>query len=324
MSIIEQLSCTHPTERLTVPSLKLEGEFLLRSPLSHIQEAVSTVSYLVQDPILQPDGQIAEVFCYNGNAWRGQMRDLMARRVADAVGRNLNINAFHFLFSGGRLDKTEDTLDLQKARELRAALPMLGLLGGGIGSQLLGGRMRVFGSYPVCQEAIPLLPEHLHADAAKTSYKALTFEKEFSRRDDGKLEDGDLYMMPVNEPRKLNAKGKVVADQMRMTSELVAPGTRLHTEIHMHHVNALELGCLLLALKDFAEAPCIGGQSNRGHGLVTLTYREVGQPDLTFDSVLDEEGEPTLSIAADELVSRYQHFLNTNTTIIQEALACVA
>ena len=307
-------------DRAAVPTFKLCGEFSLRSPLSHIGEAVSTVAYLVQDPVVQPDGTVTEVFCYNGNAWRGQLRDLMARRVADAVGGNLNVNAFHFLFSGGRLDKQEDTLDLAAARSLRAALPMLGLLGGGIGSQLLGGRLRVFGSYPVCQEAIPILPARLHEDADKVSYKALTFEKEFSRRDDGKLEDGDRYMMPVNAPRKLNAKGKVMADQMRMTSELVAPGTRLHTELHMAHVNSLEVGCLLLALVDFAEAPCIGGQANRGHGLVNLRYREAGADQDLF--VL-EDGRATLTPEAQAAVDRYTAYLEVARERMLEALACV-
>lgn len=307
-------------DRAALPTLRLCGEFALRSPLSHIGEAVSTVAYLVQDPVVQPDGTVTEVFCYNGNAWRGQLRDLMARRVADAVGGNLNINAFHFLFSGGRLDKQEDTLDLAAARSLRASLPMLGLLGGGIGSQLLGGRLRVFGSYPVCQEAIPVLPTRLHEDAARVSYKALTFEKEFTRRDDGKQEDGNRYMMPVNSPRKLNAKGKLTSDQMRMTSELVAPGTRLHTEMHMAHVNSIEVGCLLLALMDFAEAPCIGGQGNRGHGLVNLRYRET---ESAQDFFVLEDGQATLLPEAAEMVRRYTVFLDAARERMIEALACV-
>ena len=296
-------------DRAAVPTLKLCGEFSLRSPLSHTGEAVSTVAYLVQDPVVQPDGTVTEVFCYNGNAWRGQLRDLMARRVADAVGGNLNINAFHFLFSGGRLDKQEDTLDLAAARSLRASLPMLGLLGGGIGSQRLGGRLRVFGSYPVCREAMPILPERLHEDAARVIYKSLTFEKEFTRRDDGKQEDGDRYMMPVNSPRKLNAKGKVTSDQMRMTSEL-----------HMAHVNSLEVGCLLLALMDFAEAPCIGGQGNRGHGLVNLRYREAG---AAQDFFCWRTGGPPCCPTRGRWSGCYTAFLETARERMLEALACV-
>ena len=322
-SIIDGLMAAHPDERMTAPYLKLEGEFLLRSPLSHISEAVSTVAYLVQDPIVQPEGSVVEVGCYNGNAFRGQMRDLMARRVADAVGGGLTINPFHFLFSGGRHDKQEDSLDLAAARALRSAIPMVAILGGGIGSQILGGRMRVMGSYPICQEAIPVLPERLHGDAARVSYKALTFEKEFSRRDDAKFGDGERFMAPVNAPRRLNAKGKVPSDQMRMTSELVAPGTRLHAEMHLNHVSALEVGCLVQAFLDFAQEPCIGGRCSRGHGLVSLTMREAGQPTPFYRSDLGEEGMPEVSVAAEELARRYRAFLAVNGDAIAEALTCV-
>ena len=44
---------------------RIYGCFKTKSPLSHISESISTNSYLVQDPILQPDGEIEEDMMYN-------------------------------------------------------------------------------------------------------------------------------------------------------------------------------------------------------------------------------------------------------------------
>lgn len=302
-------------------SLLLSGIFTARAPISHIGESISTTSYLVQDPIVQPDGTVADVFSYSGNAWRGQLRDLMARRIAEAVGGRLPPDAFHLLFSGGRLDMQDRKVDLDGARHLRTVVPMLALLGGGIGSEILSGRLRVFNSYPVCAEAIPVLPGHLHRDAAAIPYSALTFEKEFSRKDDAK--SVELREFLDTEPVAPKT-GKIVADQMRMTSELVAPGTRLYTEIHGAHVSRIELGCLVKALTDFARSPCIGGQNNKGHGLVDLVYQiEVaGQVGEQLISVTRDGMQ--LSDFAAEVMSEYDGHLAASVTEVRAVLKCAA
>jgi hypothetical protein len=47
---------------------------------------------------------IEEVFSYSGNAWRGQLRDLAASYMLDALGSpTLSLDAFHLLYSGGRI-----------------------------------------------------------------------------------------------------------------------------------------------------------------------------------------------------------------------------
>lgn len=263
-------------------SVRIDGIFTLRSPLSHIGETNSATSYLVQEPVLQPDGGRAQVFCYSGNAWRGQLRDLMASYMLDHLGGvRLPLDIFHLLFSGGRIGGTQ-SVDIDQARRMRAAIPMIALLGGGVGNQILQGKIRVGNAYPVCREAIPLLPAHLRAEAATIPYSLCTFEKEHSRRDDAKIESVRRHLdEPMNTllggPPAAKKKGRGddegPADQMRIRMELVTSGVRLATWIVAEDVSPEELGCLVSGLHRFADAPHIGGKSAIGYGIVDLDYR---------------------------------------------------
>lgn len=261
---------------------RIHGLFTLRSPLSHIGEAISTQTYLVQEPIIQPDGQIEEVFAYNGNAWRGALRDQAASYMLARLGAEgdpcarVPLDIFHLLFTGGRIGG-DQAIDIEQSRRVRAALPMLSLWGGGIGNQIMAGKLRVSNAYPLCVEAIPVLPERWHEQAARVSYAGITFEKSFSRMDDAKREDLRVYL-PAPEAALLEGgeqkrKGGEVADQMRMTSELVAPGTRLYQEIDVLDASEVEMGALVSAIHAWSRSPHLGGQANKGHGKVRLDYR---------------------------------------------------
>lgn len=260
-------------------NVRLTGLFTLRSPLSHIGEAISTNTYLVQEPILQPDGQTEEVAVYNGNAWRGQLRDLAAEYMLQRLGNAaVPLEAFHLLFSGGKIGGDMGSLDVGKMRRTRAAVPMVSLFGGGVANMIMPGKLRVSNAYPLCQEAIPALPESLHADADRVSYRGLTVEKSFSRVDNAKNPRYQPYIQSAAEllDGPAESKGKTKrdgpADQMRMTSELLIAGVRLYTSIDCLDVTEVELGCLTSALHAFSISPHIGGQANKGHGRVTLAY----------------------------------------------------
>jgi CRISPR type IV-associated protein Csf2 len=272
--------------------VRLTGLFTLRAPLSHIGETISNTAYLNQEPIVQTDGTTAEVFVYNGNAWRGQLRDLMAGYMLDRLGLSgISLDAFMLLFGGGAIGGEQST-DLAQARRFRRAVPLLSLLGGGVGNQILPGKLRVGNGYPLCREAVPVLPSERHAEARPLSYRSLTLEKELTRTDDTKSEllrpyleaprspaaltNGQaalLEMPPVETPRgKRSGRGEDQSWQMRFATELVAAGTRLTMRIDTvpSGISEIELGCLVSGLDRFAGSPYIGGQSTRGHGLVDL------------------------------------------------------
>jgi hypothetical protein len=265
--------------------VRLTGTFTLLSPLSHIGETISAVSYLVQEPIIQPDGSVAEVFVYSGNAWRGQLRDLSAAYLLDAFGApRVDIDTFHLLFAGGKIGG-EQSVNIEQARRWRRAVPHVALWGGGIGNQLLPGKLRVRNCYPVVREAIPVLPADLRERALATPYASVTFEKPLSRKDDLKnaqlAEHYSSIAAPAGEQQLLlddgggrqgRAAKEPPPEQMRITAELVAPGTVLATGIDVLDCTEVELGCLVAALHRFARSPHIGGQASRGFGLVRLEY----------------------------------------------------
>lgn len=262
-------------------SIRLLGTFTLRSPLSHIGETISTTAYLCEEPILQPDGSVELVFAYSGNAWRGQLRDLAAAYMLDRLGHaTVPLDVFHLLFSGGRIGG-DQVVDLAAARRMRQLIPMLALWGGGVGNQILSGKMRVGTCYPLCSEALVALPQEHHAEAVDRHYRAMTLERSYSRRDDAKIDTvaGYLDAPPVQaalldgKPGKARKSEPAAADQMRMTVELMAAGVRLATQIDVLDASEVELGALVSALHRFSLSPYIGGQSGKGHGLVALEYR---------------------------------------------------
>lgn len=316
---------------------RIFGEFITKSPLSHISEAISTHSYLVQEPILQPDGSLEEVFCYNGNAWRGQLRDLAAQYLLDKLNMTVSLDAFHLLFSGGKIGG-DQSINIEQARAMRRAVPMIALFGGGVGNQILPGKMKVGSSYPICLEAMPALSDDKHMEAIKISYRAITMEKSFTRTDDSKNPNAIDFVSPTDavllESDSKKAAKKEVSTQMRMTSELIIPGVKLAHEIDLVQVSEVELGALVSALHRFAQVPYIGGQSNRGHGRVgyhaTIVCSETGeQHDLIK---ISSTGLPKLSKVAeqakqtydDHLQAQYDAFLEKKESEIRNLLGAPA
>ena len=293
---------------------RIEGYFRLKSPLSHIGETISNKSYLVQDRILQRDGEVEEVFCYSGNAWRGQLRDLCAAYMLERLGdARVPLDTFHLLFSGGRIGGAQNT-DIAQARRMRAAVPMLALFGGGVGNQIMQGKMRVGNCYPICREAIPVLPYAVHAQAETIPYSACTMEKEHSRRDDAKIENvrrhlaEDPSALLLDGGNKKAAEKDGPADQMRIGMELLTPGVTLHSWIVVEAASDVELGALISGLHAFSAAPAIGGKVGIGYGLVDLTY-SITSDGETRDLMQVRDGVSLLSTEAAQAKDAYDQHL---------------
>jgi hypothetical protein len=285
-------------------NVRILQRFTLLSPLSHVGETISTTAYLVQDPIIQPDGRVEEVAVYSGNAWRGQLRDLMATYMLAHVGSpTIGLDAFHLLYAGGSIGGPQTT-NLGHARAYRAAIPMIALLGGGIGNQILPGKLRVSNAYPACWETEAIVgalygPEATEV-ARRTSYTEMTTEKSFSRKDDAKddrlsgalrseapaLAQGQLIPAEPEKPRR----SEEPATQMRMTVELLIAGVTLLSHIDLLGATEVEMGCLVSGYHAFSQSPHIGGQARMGHGLVRL---ETSLLDLDTGEIV----EPFLSVA---------------------------
>lgn len=316
---------------------RIFGEFTTLSPLSHISESIGTITYLCEEPILQTDGSVEPVFSYSGNAWRGQMRDLSAIYMLKKLGGpQLNTESFHLLFSGGKIGG-EQSIDLNQARTIRQAVPMISLFGGGVGNQIMPGKLRVGSSYPVCVESAPVLKASYHADCLKSSYRQLTSEKSFTRKDDSKNPGVNNYINPAAlaliENDKKTKKDDEVSTQMRMTSELLIAGVKLVHEIDMLSCSEIELGVIVSALHAFSESPYIGGQCNRGHGKVSYSSQIINlSTGETSDFIqINNSGIPNLSQLANSskeaydklLVEQYNRYLETKKPEIENLLGSV-
>ena len=303
---------------------RLQGVFTLRSPMSHIGESHSTQSFLITEPIIQECGEIEDVPVYNGNAWRGQLRDAGTEYMLDKLGTDSNplrvpMDIFHLFFTGGRIGG-DQKIDIAQARNIRKVVPLLSVFGGGVGNQIMEGKLRVSNGYPIVNEAIPVLPELWHNQARKIPVAAITFDKSFSRMDDSKKESMQKYMpcleqgLLESEKRKTKT-GNDVADQMRMTSELWVPGTQIYQEIDILNASEVEMGALVSAMHWWSQSPHIGGQANKGHGKVNLAYRITemhGDREESKDFMRVASGGPCLlAQSAENAKSAYDQHLRS-------------
>ncbi len=287
----------------------LEGRIVMLAPLSHIGESISTDSYLNTVSIIGPEGEPEEVFIYSGNAWRGMMRDHGARYLLERLGiAELPLDMFYLLFSGGNIGG-EQKIDIEQARRLRRALPFFSLFGGGVGNQVLGGKINVGAMYPICRECERVLPASLKGVA--TSWREWITEQSYTRTDDAKDERvrdrflaraslpsaaGQPALSGATDPdygeqadalpgsRSRSGEGRASdgpAQQMRYTQELMAPGSEFWQRIDLRGVSELEAGALVSCLTEFAKHPYIGGQARIGHGLCRMgyTWRDLGEPE---------------------------------------------
>jgi len=291
-------------------NLKLEGEITLLSPLSHIGESIGTDSYLSTDVIIGPDGTPVECFLYSGNAFRGILRDAAAVYLLEKLGApQIPLDKFHLLFSGGSIGGTQ-SIDIDQARVFRKALPAFSIFGGGIGNQIMEGKLKVGALYPLTEECQHIIPERLRNKKAP-SWKKWTYEHSYTRRDDTKqerlrdylcdengeqkrLESGKAQQLLGNEQEeKKPKKEKEQAQQMRYTVELMAAGAKFYQIIFLQDMTELELGAFVSALVEWGKMPFLGGKSGVGHGLCKAEY-----------SYIDiEKGEPAnfISLGSDLL-----------------------
>ena len=267
-------------------TIRLDGKITLLSALSHIGESLGTDSYLSEDIIIGPDGQPVECFLYSGNSFRGILRDMAAKYLLDKLGGvAIPLDTFHLLFSGGSIGGPQ-AVDIDQARAYRKALPALSIFGGGVGNQIMEGKLKIGAMYPLVKECQRVIPEK-YRDEKAPSWKKWTYEKSYTRRDDSKQEnmrkyiaDAELLAGPKQQglligeteaPKKKKEKD-APATQMRYTVELLAAGAIMYQRIYLQDMSDLELGAFVSALHEFQKAPFLGGKSGTGHGLCEIEY----------------------------------------------------
>lgn len=250
---------------------RLETIYTLLQPLSHIGESESTQSFLNTTTVVN-DGKPEEVFVYTGNALRGMLRDCGARYLLNKLDIRVPLKAFHLLFSGGSIGGAQ-ALDIDQAKVIRKALPFVSLFGGGVGNQILDGKLKQTFVYPVCRETNSIIPSYV--EKSDYSWRHFTNVIEFSRKDDEKnvnlaeqfLIGQDEQQLLEGETTKKKKEKDGPATQMRYGVEYLAAGTKLW---HRWDIicDELELGAFVSALHEWQKQPYLGGMSGKGFGLV--------------------------------------------------------
>ncbi|WP_046721471.1 hypothetical protein [Heyndrickxia coagulans] len=270
---------------------RLETIYTLLQPLSHIGESESTQSFLNTTTVVN-DGKPEEVFVYTGNALRGMLRDCGARYLLNKLDIRVPLKAFHLLFSGGSIGGAQ-ALDVDQAKLIRKALPFVSLFGGGVGNQILDGKLKQTFVYPVCRETNNIIPSYV--EKSDYSWRHFTNVIEFSRKDDEKnvnlaeqfLIGQDEQQLLEGETTKKKKEKDGPATQMRYGVEYLAAGTKLW---HRWDIicDELELGAFVSALHEWQKQPYLGGMSGKGFGLVAAnmdlvkedgreTFAQIGQ-----------------------------------------------
>ena len=333
-------------------SLRLDGKVTLLSPLSHIGSSAGPDSFLSEDVIIGPDGRPVEVFTYSGNSYRGILRDKAAAYTLGKLGDiRLAPDTFYLLFSGGSLGGAQ-SVDIDQARMYRRNIPMLSVFGGGVGNQILAGKIKVGSMYPLVSECQRVLPEHLR-DPGAPSWRQWTFEKSFTRMDDAKNEKLRKYLagaendgllaspkpqallasedVPGAPPETAKKKKEDPPQQMRYTVEMLAAGAVLYQRIDLCDLTDLELGAFVSALVEFSKSSYIGGRSGTGSGLVDIEYawRPAGAKEsagkflsVTTDQLwLSKPAEEAKDKYDDFLVKLYDQYLENNADELTKLLA---
>jgi len=286
-------------------TVRLDGKITLLAPLSHIGESLGIDSYLSSDIIIGPDGQPVECFLYSGNSFRGILRDMAAKYLLDKLGGvAVPLETFHLLFSGGSIGGAQ-SLDIDQARLYRKMLPAFSIFGGGVGNQIMEGKLKIGSLYPLVAECQRVLPEK-YRDENAPSWKKWTYEKSYTRRDDSKQENLRHYIVEALEadgllaaPKRKETQQMLLADgspvdekdpaqarkeqlqqkkkdgpatQMRYTVELIAAGAVFYQRVYLQDMSDLEMGAFVSALHEFQSRPFLGGKSGTGHGLCEVEY----------------------------------------------------
>ncbi len=292
---------------------RIETVYTLKQPLSHIGESESTETFLNTVRVMN-NGKPVEVFAYSGNAIRGAWRDAGAAYLLDKLGGiRVPKKTFHLLFTGGSISG-DQKVDVGAAKNLRAVLPFISVFGGGVGNQILSGKIVQTFAFPVCAETAGNIPQGIDGidySAQAVSWRKMTDEISFSRKDDSKDTLGDMYIakdVPLLEGDIDEKKKKdEPATQMRYTAEVMIPGVQLWHSLCIT-CSELELGALVASIWQWAQQPYLGGMSGKGFGLVDADFRilEDGERE---PFMLVKDGKLGLAEPAKDAKDRYDAHL---------------
>lgn len=306
----------------------LEGIYTLLAPMSHIGESHGIDSYLATEDIIGADGKPVEIFIYSGNAIRGMLRDCGAKYFLDKISMEetmqVTLPMFYFLFAGGTIGG-DQKIDIDQARNIRKNIPVASIFGGGVGNQILAGKLCCNDAYPVSHETMHIVPGRYYPEGEMLSWRQMTTERSYTRMDDAKDERKRPYIAQevkalegLFEEKKPKKEKDEQAVQMRYTVEVMQVGTKLYHRLDVRDLSEIEMGALVSSIYEWTKSPYLGGKSNIGMGRATVDYvwKPFEEAELPF---LKTEGdEISLGAVADETKQAYDTYLKNYKAYLSE------
>ena len=236
--------------------MSIRAVMTLQAPLHHSEfgghksNLVSTRKF----PVIH-EGQVQKVAAVSGNSLRGRMRRIVMRELMDRCGLAVGSSGYDRIYAavtnGGTLTGSDNNIQPEAIRDLRAKCPPLSVFGSALYTHMLAGRRSVGICWPVCGVTVAkglvvtpgaLNPSHLEEE---TSFVRLP-EKEHQNSDATKV------------------------GPMPYTIEIMPAGTVLESEIRFQSdTTELEMSCVAWALD---RVDYLGGKSGIGLGRLELRH----------------------------------------------------
>ncbi len=170
MSTIDQALTFSPRATMSVERPKYWADLAnieyvvrvtLRSPYVHSSSVKGNTSLFMSEKLCDPEDPQAphiNVPCITGNSLRHAFRNALFILTGRLLGQDgaelesLAEPALHYLLGGGNMGKAAATLDVAGYREICRLFPWVSLFGGGLGQDILPGKLEVSFGYLCCEE----------------------------------------------------------------------------------------------------------------------------------------------------------------------------
>lgn len=248
----------------TRPKSEIEIQITLTSPMSHgSDQKMGNSTGFRRRSCVTDTGSVLQLPYYAGNAFRGQMRDMLADHWTESLGITVSRSKpkwalwfFHAIYAGGALQEKGQNKKLEGAlgnngairsdgiRELRDSIPMINLLGAAMGNRIISGHAMFGDLRPVCRE---------WGNGGELSADELTEWLYLTRREDHE-EHVEHHGMIAN-------------------IECLRAGTMLEGGIDLGaHTSSLSRSCLGRGLELMTARGLIGANNRQGYGKCIIEH----------------------------------------------------
>lgn len=327
--------CVAATDLLTV---RWDLTITALSPLCHSQGTMGNESIFNTEKVADPDHPEAlpeDVPLLSGNSLRHQLREALAWLTMKEIGLELGslpLPALHFLLAGGALGKQAATLDADSYRATRDLFPYLALLGGGIGTSLIEGKLIVGHAVLACRqnawkiaEMCPALAKEVDRYHPAEEYRG---REQGTRHDARRSPLADHLLPPADRDAWARERLKTAkahddegsdSTQMIFGREVLISGSRLYWYVGGRYLTPLEHSGLICALLALQQRGYLGAAIGTGHGRVKLqVIGGDGQAQALADGLrFVEQGSALSEIARQSWGAPYVEHVHRNAEAIR-------